>query len=1058
MMHNKWTSVTPLLLAAVLILGMSLMAFAANSGKQELASVTTNPYLGWFDGNRIFSYMENNGSTVSYHYDGNSGMYWPSRESLLTINFAAGVWVSGLVEGIPRTACAEYSSEWTPGMVLPDGTPDNSNDPKYKLYKINKLDAADPQSNDDWMNWPVDQGAPWIDANGNGIYEPLSGDTPDIIGDQMIWYVMNDLNLTAHDNVFSSAPIGLECRVTIWGYDRPDEFGDMMFSKFQLFNRQSTTINDAFLGMWSDIDLGNGSDDFAGCDTVLSLGYVYNDGPDNMYGAACPAIGNDFFQGAIVASPGDTAKAFGRMIPDYKNLGMDVFINYIRGDASLPDPESAQECYNYMSGLRNDGTKFVDPITNQEVYPAKVFGGDPVAGTGWVDAIENTSGDRRILQTCGPFTISPGDSQEVVTACLIAQGSDHLNSITRLKQADVKAQTAYDIDFKLPESPPSPDVKVITMDGEIVLIWGDNAESYVGLDQVDTDTSGNPTTYNFEGYNVYQYETNLGQGAVKKLATYDVIDGIKEIKDNEFVSSIGEVVDVTVQSGNDTGLQHSIVITNDALRGNQPIVNNRPFYFLVSAYAYNENGIPKTLESSKSKDKILVVYPQQPFGVRLNAQTGDDSTIVVAHTSGGSQGVVSAEVVAPTEITGDDYEVRFYEGESGILWKLVDTTTGETVLADQAHQGFDDSFLIVDGLMVKVAGPEPGMYAVVEVANPSFAWPDVPEDEQDASGEQFGGNAIWHSLGFPDDVNHGGRLFLSSQGDFLGDLTRQHDYEIRFVGTESWAYSLTTYAYFKVPFELWDVGDRTYSDTSDDERMAPVTYSAGGTPELFDMPNGDEVDSYFGLPCSDRIYFYYIDDGVNNYDSYAAALEAGDTGAADYMWGMTYARPYARIVIGNYDNYLDPDTYPPDIPADGTIFRFISNKSNQPDDVFAFSTAGLDPTSSDALAKDDIKKINVFPNPYFGANVEEVQPLVHFVRFTHLPKTGVTLRIYNLAGDLVRTIEHDNNTQFEEWNLQNTFDIPVASGMYIVHVDCGELGEKILKLALILPEERLRAY
>jgi hypothetical protein len=520
---------------------------------------------------------------------------------------------------------------------------------------------------------------------------------------------------------------------------------------------------------------------------------------------------------------------------------------------------------------------------------------------------------------------------------------------------------------------------------------------------------------------------------------------------------VGEIVERTVQSGNDTGLKHSIVITNDALNGNQPIVNNRPFYFLVSAYAYNEHGIPKTLESSKSKDKVLVVYPQQPFGLRTNVEVGDDTTIVVAHPSGGSQGVVTAEVVAPTEITGHDYEVRFYEGEEEMLWKLVDTTTGQTVLADQ-KQREDESFLIADGLMVSVAGPAPGMLAVVEVANPSFAWPNVPADQQDAIGGPYGGNNIWHSTGFADDANHGGRLVVSSQGAYEGDLSRQHDYEIRFAGTESWAYGLATYAYFKVPFEVWDVGDRTYDDPSDDERMMPMLYEAGGTVELFDMPNGDEVDAYFGLPCSDRIYMYYIDDGTNDYDSFAAALEAGDTGAADYMWGMTYARPYARIVVINYDNYLDPDTYPAALPANGTVIRFISNKANQPEDVFAFSTAGYEPTSSDALAKEDIKKINVFPNPYFGTNVEETQPLVHFVRFTHLPKTGVTLRIYNLAGDLVRTLEHDNNTQFEEWDLLNSFDIPVSSGMYIVHVDCGDLGEKILKLALIMPEERLRAY
>jgi hypothetical protein len=59
---------------------------------------------------------------------------------------------------------------------------------------------------------------------------------------------------------------------------------------------------------------------------------------------------------------------------------------------------------------------------------------------------------------------------------------------------------------------------------------------------------------------------------------------------------------------------------------------------------------------------------------------------------------------------------------------------------------------------------------------------------------------------------------------------------------------------------------------------------------------------------------------------------------------------------------------------------------------------------------------------------------------------------------LIRTLEHNDGTQFEEWNLENGYQIPVASGIYIVHMDCGALGERILKVALIMTEERMRQY
>jgi len=60
-----------------------------------------------------------------------------------------------------------------------------------------------------------------------------------------------------------------------------------------------------------------------------------------------------------------------------------------------------------------------------------------------------------------------------------------------------------------------------------------------------------------------------------------------------------------------------------------------------------------------------------------------------------------------------------------------------------------------------------------------------------------------------------------------------------------------------------------------------------------------------------------------------------------------------------------------------------------------------------------------------------------------------TIRIYNLAGVLVKTIYKNDNTQFATWNLRNESDLPVASGIYVIYVDMGNLGTKILKFAMV---------
>ena len=52
---------------------------------------------------------------------------------------------------------------------------------------------ADP-SFADFQEWPADQGAPWVDVDGDGVYTPLPGGTdhPEFIGDQVIWSIQND--------------------------------------------------------------------------------------------------------------------------------------------------------------------------------------------------------------------------------------------------------------------------------------------------------------------------------------------------------------------------------------------------------------------------------------------------------------------------------------------------------------------------------------------------------------------------------------------------------------------------------------------------------------------------------------------------------------------------------------------------------------------------------------------------------------------------------------------------------------------------------------------------
>jgi hypothetical protein len=125
-------------------------------------------------------------------------------------------------------------------------------------------------------------------------------------------------------------------------------------------------------------------------------------------------------------------------------------------------------------------------------------------------------------------------------------------------------------------------------------------------------------------------------------------------------------------------------------------------------------------------------------------------------------------------------------------------------------------------------------------------------------------------------------------------------------------------------------------------------------------------------------------------------------------------------------------------------------------DTYRFQTTKGD--YSGDLARNQVDEINVFPNPYYGINTEEINKYNRFVTFNHLPDKS-KIRLFNLAGVLVRTIDKDDQTQFARWDLANEDGLPVASGLYIVYIEMPDLGTtKILKLAIVQEQQILDRF
>ncbi len=1005
---------TKMIISLAMFLMMTTLAWGVSNVTGKWQSSPTALFQDTdtrLDVNNLEMFIYNDGN---FAYDNanvlgkTDGLYFP-RGTKKTVIYSAGIWIGAKVGADIRMALAEYSSEFVPGPMQ-DGTyqPDNA---AYKVYKVRKGDT--PLSNPDYANWPAEDGAP-VDEEGN----------PKILGDQMCWSVFNDADPAGHINdAGGTDPLGIEIQMSAFGYARGGALGNTLFMKYKIINKGENTLDSTFIALWSDPDLGNASDDLVGCDTTISLGYCYNEGADTDYGGNPPAVGFDFFEGPIVPSDGDSALVDGVWRQGYRNLPMYSFNKYINGT----DPASRIETYGYMQGLTKDPTsQAMIPTVNPETGLVTTYSvsGDPVTQTGWVD---EAAADRRFMMSAGPFTMAPGDTQEVVAAVMVAQGADPLNSIIALKEVDRQAQTVFDLNFDIPSPPPPPNVYARPMDGQVELIWDD-----FPVGDVDSNAVLNQE-FHFEGFNLYQGETP--QGPWKKFATYDLpseaVCGVDEedepiycpvnlIYSDAVDPTAGGVQRIITQKGSESGLEYQLRISNSQIDG-VPLMNNRPYYFAVSSYSYDvRNIVPFRDDKGNFLGFITEALESAINPIEVRPLTWPGTYADTATHIGGSDGSTVIEYIYPDEITGHDYEVTFSEDDT---WTLTDETTSEVVLTEQTNQDPGYEFPIVDGFMIRVMGPQLGVKFVQEVANGAGPLPA------------------------PDNVNYS----LNSGGDWYidpgsgGSLARYtwngataHDYEIRwtenadnycldFFEAEGGDYSgIET---FQVPIEFWDLGVGTPNDDSDDRRIAFIIID-------------DDVSNSF--TWGDGLYIWDID-----YDDVPWTQAGWHTGLLDPDYaGLHYGRFWFYDASGELDR-----------PDPGTIVRVTTNKPNTPEDVFTFKT--MVPNEGDGtFVRQNLDDIRVWPNPYYAFNPEEQDQFDRILFFENVPPgREMTFKIYNIAGDLVRTIEKaaDNTTRFI-WDLKTDAGLWVASGIYVWVVEADGLGTKFGKMAVFPETEQLDTY
>lgn len=1058
-----------IILSAFLFTLLSVSIKSEDNNNRRLGKTGNQASYSKLNINNISTTIWNDGLNDQNEY-GNSGFEYPKGSGNYAV-YASGFAWAGSVKNELRGNGSIFQSGLTPGKIGPGGVPGDASSARiyrvrsdYKtaslIEEINDREGTAEQIREqyesDWNQWPADQGAPYEDINKDGKYSPQI-DIPGVPGaGQTIWYVVNDLNADKTLAFSGTMPIGIEMQFTAWAYKEPGPVKNMIFRKYKLINKGGEQVDSMHIMIWGDPDLGDAVDDYVGCDTLLNLEYVYNSRTkDNIYGYTPPSVGFTLLQGPRVnASALDTALYDGKKIPGMKNLPITSFV-YVFNNTYLSDlmlNRNFRQLYYYMQGLDNFGKPLHLPASLGGGVTKFLFSGDPVTGTGYIEGMPvgmqtvTPPGDRRFGMGSGPFTFAPGDTQEVVTAEIAAGATKdigNLQAINVLKNYTGLAHQFFEQDMPGARLPKSPAVKAAGYKNEIVLNWGSNENN------IDSVESNSILNYRFQGYKVYQLPKEDSKiTEAKRIAVFDKIDGIKEIVEEENDPETGAIIHLVRQFGTDSGIKRNISIKKDAFT-EYPLINGRTYYFAVTSYYFNPDMNPKSMES---QPLTISVMPQENDpGVFLGKNYGD--TLKVKHTSGRGDGVISPIVVDPNSLNGHDYRLDFKVKNGVVYGRITDITLNRVVL-DSIGISEDGELRQADGIETGIFNPPSGMKS--DGANNTddrskWGW-DIPSGARRFT---WNGAQGLRLEGFEGAMGAGITWLGSSVGyDKLKNIL------IKFAETDtsgvanpndpniSYAYrylrgansspakpefanyivrKVSGYSYqdFKknFPFAAYDVEDPIHP-----RRLSVGYLENNAVNGLLDGKYWPPITGTDNTsPTSPREWFFVFD------TDYAESPDQNLQG--DLLSGQM------PILIHATANRNSKSF------SNGDQFAIFVNHQLSSEDAYTFSSPATEYNKDRAAA--DVEKINVFPNPYYCLNAEKINGNNNFVTFSHLPQKA-TIRIFNLAGQLVKTIHKDTPSQFMRWDLLNDHNFQIASGLYLVHVEMPGLGKsKILKMAII---------
>ncbi len=349
--------------------------------------------------------------------------------------YVATTWMGGYDSGgLLRVAAQTYKQAHEPIVAGPIRNVqfpiyDSLYNQKYnKVWKITKSQIDYHKNNygnlgyipsTNVLNWPgngdINQGehsqlAPYFDSNNDQIYNPLSGDYPLIKGDEALFIMYHDEK--------SDSSLNFETKALFYVYTCDSILQNTIFAEFKLTNTNSFAINNFKFASWNDFDLGYFYDDYFGSDSLNNFFYVYNGDQDDNgapgYGSTPPALGVVFL-----------------------NNPMTNFINYKSDYSDSVNFNFTEQIYNYMNSKWINGQNLTyggNGLDSSGIQTTHMFTGFPEDTIGWTEFnVSNEPYDRRGLGSTSYNVFQPNETIQIDLAYVISRGTDHLNSLRKLR-------------------------------------------------------------------------------------------------------------------------------------------------------------------------------------------------------------------------------------------------------------------------------------------------------------------------------------------------------------------------------------------------------------------------------------------------------------------------------------------------------------------------------------------------------------------------------------------------------------------------------------------------